>query len=302
MRAVWRGFSEALGPPLSFLPPCRAPGNQGYSRFPPVAQGKKGQTGQKRGNPRVSPSVGPAGPDSLRLEGRRLEGRKPGARPSLLPFRKVSLGVLTERGEGTPKKSPATSCLPQRGTQSGWLSGCAFFWPCRRLSLDRRLPAGCSHALKTHLGLHPFRIHSLHRPQEPSSPADGLPVSHSSVSAACQGPGPSASPPVPGAGVEMGSVRAHPQDLSSLRPPALPLEQPLLGLGQEQAKRQVRTCPRGSVSQPCRQDSRPQTQGAGRLSCGCSLCRWVRTRAKALTLRSEQRPALPARPPVTLFT
>ncbi|XP_014397253.1 PREDICTED: WW domain-binding protein 11-like [Myotis brandtii] len=68
----------------------RAPGTQGYSRFPPVAQGKKGQTGQKRGDPRVNPSVCPAGQDSLRLEGRKLEGRKPGARPSLLPFRKAS--------------------------------------------------------------------------------------------------------------------------------------------------------------------------------------------------------------------
>lgn len=121
MRAVWRGLSEALGPPLSFLPPCRAPGGQGYSRFPPVAQGKKGQTGQKKGNPRVSPSVGPAGLDSLRVDGQKVEGQsqKPGGRPSLLPFRKVSLGVLTERGVGTPKNSPATSCLPLRGKQAG---------------------------------------------------------------------------------------------------------------------------------------------------------------------------------------
>lgn len=92
IRAVWRGLSEASGPSLSFLPLCRPPGNQGYSRFPPVAEGTKGQTGQKWGNPRLNPSVCPAGPDSLRLDGRRLEGRKPAARPALLPLRKVSLG------------------------------------------------------------------------------------------------------------------------------------------------------------------------------------------------------------------
>lgn len=81
-----RGLSEASGPPHPpSSPPCRPRGSQGYSRFPIVTEARKGQTGQKWGNPRLNSSACPAGSDSSRLDPRKSAAR------SLLPLRKVSL-------------------------------------------------------------------------------------------------------------------------------------------------------------------------------------------------------------------
>lgn len=82
----WRALSEASRPPhLTFLPLCRPQGSQGYSRFPPVTEARKGRTGPKWGNPPLNSAVCPAGPARS-----RLDHRKSASRP-LLPLRKVSL-------------------------------------------------------------------------------------------------------------------------------------------------------------------------------------------------------------------
>lgn len=77
VKAAWRGLHNLL----TDLP-CRPQGSQGYSRFPPVAEARKG----------------PAGPDSP-----RLDHRKPAPHP-----KKVSLGMLTKDVKEAPDHSPTT--------------------------------------------------------------------------------------------------------------------------------------------------------------------------------------------------
>lgn len=77
VKAVWRGLHTLL----TDLP-RRPQGSQGYSRFPPVAEARKG----------------PAGPDSP-----RLDHQKSAPHP-----KKVSLGMLTEDVKEAPEHSPTT--------------------------------------------------------------------------------------------------------------------------------------------------------------------------------------------------